>query len=123
MTKVAEYDVIVIGAGPGGYVAGIRAAQLGLKACVIEKDALGGVCLNRGCIPTKSLIYQAGIFHSRLELEKMGLTIDSKKFDYGYVYDQSRAAVRSVVKGVEYLLKKTRLIISRVPPKSFQETG
>jgi len=109
MTKVAEYDVIVIGAGPGGYVAGIRAAQLGLKACVIEKDALGGVCLNRGCIPTKSLIYQAGIFHSRLELEKMGLTIDSKKFDYGYVYDQSRAAVRSVVKGVEYLLKKNKV--------------
>jgi len=104
--KTEAYDVIILGAGPGGYVAGIRAGQLGLKACIIERDTLGGVCLNRGCIPTKSLIHQAGIFHSRLELEKMGLAIDSKKFDYGYVQDQSRAAVRSLVKGVEYLLEK-----------------
>jgi len=107
--KTEAYDVIILGAGPGGYVAGIRAGQLGLKACIIERDTLGGVCLNRGCIPTKSLIHQAGIFHSRLELEKMGLAIDSKKFDYGYVQDQSRAAVRSLVKGVEYLLKKNKV--------------
>ena len=109
MAKTAEYDVIIMGAGPGGYVAGIRAAQLGLKACILEKDTLGGVCLNWGCIPTKSLIHQAGIFHSRFELEKMGLVVDAGAFDYGYVHDRSREAVRSLVTGVEYLLKKNKI--------------
>ncbi|MBN2539286.1 MAG: FAD-dependent oxidoreductase, partial [Deltaproteobacteria bacterium] len=109
MAKTAEYDVIIMGAGPGGYVAGIRASQLGLKACIIEKDTLGGICLNWGCIPTKSLIYQAGIFHSRFELEKMGLAVDTRAFDYGYVHDQSREAVRFLVTGVEYLLKKNKI--------------
>ncbi|MCK4534702.1 MAG: FAD-dependent oxidoreductase, partial [Syntrophobacterales bacterium] len=109
MAKAYEYDVVIIGAGPGGYVTGIRASQLGLKACVIEKNSPGGVCVGWGCIPTKNLIHYAGIFHSRLELEKMGLAVDSKKFDYGYVQDQSRAAVRSLIKGVEYLLKKNKV--------------
>ena len=109
MTKTGEYDVIILGAGPGGYVAGIRAGQLGLKACVIERETLGGVCLNWGCIPTKNLIHQAGIFHSRLELEEMGCTVDQERFDYEYVYNQSREAVRTLVSGVEQLLKKNRV--------------
>ncbi|MBW2545508.1 MAG: dihydrolipoyl dehydrogenase [Deltaproteobacteria bacterium] len=109
MTKENGYDVVIIGAGPGGYVTGIRAGQLGLKACVIERDTPGGVCVSQGCIPTKNLIHNAGIFHSRFELEKMGLAVDSKKFDYGYVQEQSRAAVRSLVRGVEYLLKKNKV--------------
>ena len=106
MAETDEYDVIILGAGPGGYAAGIRAARLGLKACVIEKAALGGVCLNWGCIPTKNLIHQAGIFHSRLELEEMGCAVDQERFDYEYVYNQSRKAVRTLVTGVEHLLKK-----------------
>ncbi len=109
MAEAIEYDVIIIGAGPGGYVAGIRAAQLGLRACIIEKDALGGVCLNWGCIPTKSLIYHAGVFHSRLELEKMGLSVDSGAFNYEYVHDQSRKAAGILAGGVEHLLKKNKI--------------
>ncbi len=71
-----SYDVVILGAGPGGYVAGIRAAQLGLKTAVIEKGAPGGVCLNIGCIPSKSLINQARKYMAIYELENMGLTVD-----------------------------------------------
>ncbi|HPQ45095.1 MAG TPA: dihydrolipoyl dehydrogenase [Syntrophales bacterium] len=113
MTATTEYDVIIIGAGPGGYTAGIKAARLGLKACIIEKDTLGGVCLNRGCIPTKNLIHQAGIFHSRFHLEKMGVSVDARAFDYGYVHNQSREAVRSLVTGVEFLLKRQKVEVIR----------
>jgi dihydrolipoamide dehydrogenase len=109
MAKSDRYDVIVIGAGPGGYSAGIRAGELGLKTCVIEQDTLGGVCLNWGCIPTKNLIQQAGIFSSRLEMEGMGCVIDAARFDYGRVHDQSRAVVRTLIEGVEYLFKKNKV--------------
>jgi len=123
MTKTGEYDVIILGAGPGGYVAGIRAGQLGLKACVIERETLGGVCLNWGCIPTKNLIHQAGIFHSRLELEEMGCTVDQERFDYEYVYNQSREAVRTLVSGVEQLLKKNRVEHIRATAKIVSRNG
>jgi dihydrolipoamide dehydrogenase len=69
---IYDYDLVVIGAGPGGYVAAIRASQLGLKTAVVEKDNLGGVCLNWGCIPSKSLIHQAETFHGIHALEKNG---------------------------------------------------
>ncbi|MDD5723963.1 MAG: dihydrolipoyl dehydrogenase [Syntrophales bacterium] len=121
MAKTDEYDVIIMGAGPGGYVAGIRAAQLGLKACVIEKDTLGGVCLNWGCIPTKNLIYQAGIFHSCLELEEMGLAVDVQGFDYGYVYNRSREAVLTLVASVEHLLKRNKVEHIRATAKIVSE--
>lgn len=103
------YDVIVIGAGPGGYVAAIRAAQLGLKTCVVEKEKPGGVCLNWGCIPSKNLIDQADTFLSLPELKKMGLKIDTKGFDYSRVQKKSRGAVTRLVKGVEFLLKKNKV--------------
>jgi dihydrolipoamide dehydrogenase len=103
------YDVIIIGAGPGGYVAAIRAAQLGLKTCVIEKEKAGGVCLNWGCIPSKNLIDQADTFLSLPELTKMGLKIDTKGFDYSRVQKKSRGAVTRLVKGVEFLLKKNKV--------------
>ena len=103
------YDVIIIGAGPGGYVAAIRAAQLGLKTCVIEKDKPGGVCLNWGCIPSKNLIRQADLFSARSELEEMGLSIDKTNFDYSRVQKKSRRAVDRLVKGVGYLLKKNKV--------------
>ncbi|MCE5249684.1 dihydrolipoyl dehydrogenase [bacterium] len=109
MNATAEYDVIIIGSGPGGYVAGIRAAQLGLRACVIEKDKPGGICLNVGCIPTKSLIHQAGIFLSRSELERMGVAVDTGGFDYHRVYEKSRKAADMLSMGVQYLLKKNNV--------------
>jgi dihydrolipoamide dehydrogenase len=103
------YDVAIIGAGPGGYVAAIRAAQLGLKTCLIEKDKPGGVCLNWGCIPSKNLIHQAGIYSSRSSLEGMGLAINTKGFDYSRVQKGSRQAVDRLVNGVSFLLKKNKL--------------
>jgi len=103
------YDIVIIGAGPGGYVAGIRAAQLGLKVCVIEKDKPGGVCLNVGCIPTKNLIHQAGMFASQHELTKLGIKIDTKDFDFKKVISNSKKAVKTLVQGVEYLLKKNKV--------------
>jgi len=103
------YDVIIIGAGPGGYVTAIRAAQLGLKTCVIEKEKPGGVCLNWGCIPSKNLIDQADTYLSLPELTKMGLKIDTKGFDYSRVQKKSRGAVTRLVKGVEFLLKKNKV--------------
>ncbi len=106
---MGTYDVVIIGAGPGGYVAGIRAAQLGLKACIIEKDKPGGVCLNWGCIPSKSLIHQARLYNERHELERMGLAIDNRRFDYGRVQQKSREATQRLSAGVEFLLKRNQL--------------
>jgi dihydrolipoamide dehydrogenase len=110
MSTTKEYDLTIIGAGPGGYTAAIRAGQLGLKACVIEKDNPGGVCLNWGCIPTKNIIHQAEIFHSRSALEEIGVGIDVKTLDFSRVFEKSRGAVSRLVKGVEYLLKKNNVV-------------
>jgi len=104
-----NYDLIVIGAGPGGYVAAIRASQLGLKAAVIEKDKPGGVCLNIGCIPSKALIHQAEVFRSIGSLKEMGVVVDSSKFDYGVVFKKSRSAADRLSKGVQSLLKKNKV--------------
>ncbi|NLJ27696.1 MAG: dihydrolipoyl dehydrogenase [Deltaproteobacteria bacterium] len=109
VSDFSSYDVIIIGAGPGGYVAGIRAAQLGLKVCIIEKDKPGGICLNWGCIPSKSLIHQARLYNDRHELERMGLAIDTRSFDYGRVQKKSREATQHLNAGVEYLLKKNKV--------------
>lgn len=106
MSEEFEYDVAIIGSGPGGYVAAIRAAQLKLKTVVIEKDKLGGVCLNIGCIPSKALIHQAEIYRSIPALEGMGIKVDTSQFDYGRIYAASRKAAESLSKGVGYLLKK-----------------
>ncbi|HRZ90530.1 MAG TPA: FAD-dependent oxidoreductase, partial [Spirochaetia bacterium] len=86
------YDVAILGAGPGGYVAAIRARQLGLSAVVIEKDKPGGVCLNIGCIPSKALIHQAQVFSSAAGLRELGATVDLSGFDYGKVFRKSRMA-------------------------------
>jgi dihydrolipoamide dehydrogenase len=104
-----EYDLCILGAGPGGYVGAIRAAQLGMKAAVVEKDKAGGVCLNMGCIPSKALIRQAEIFSDSTELEEMGVTLDRSGFDYAKVQEKSRAAADTLSKGVAYLLKKNQV--------------
>lgn len=103
------YDVIIIGAGPGGYVVGIRAAQLGLRAAVIEKDVPGGVCLNWGCIPSKNLIHQAEVFHSMKEMEAVGVGIDRSSLDYAAVQGNSRQVVKTLTNGVSGLLKKNKV--------------
>lgn len=109
MVDLLAYDVVIIGAGPGGYVAGIRASQLGLKVCIIEKDKPGGVCLNWGCIPSKSLIHQAHLYSDRRELEQMGVAIDTRNFDYSRVQRKSREATQKLSAGVEFLLKKNKV--------------
>ncbi|MBU4446504.1 MAG: dihydrolipoyl dehydrogenase [Candidatus Marinimicrobia bacterium] len=104
-----NYDLIVIGAGPGGYVAAIRANQLGLKTAVIEKEAPGGVCLNWGCIPSKSLISQAKKYSYIGDLRKMGIKFDLSEFNYANVYKKSRIVAMKLSKGVEFLLKKNEI--------------
>ena len=109
MTQQFDYDVFVIGAGPGGYVAALRAAKLGLKTGLAEKNRLGGVCLNVGCIPSKSLISQAEIFRNYIEAEYMGVPVELYKFDYSKVFKKSRAVVDRLIKGIGFLLKSNNI--------------
>ena len=104
-----QYDVVIIGAGPGGYVAAVRAAQLGLKTAVVEKEAPGGVCLNWGCIPSKNLIHQAEIFESLADMESVGVGVDRASLDYGKVQAKSRQVVKTLTGGVASLLKKNKV--------------
>ncbi|MFP4010325.1 MAG: dihydrolipoyl dehydrogenase [Spirochaetaceae bacterium] len=106
MPEKFDYDLVVIGSGPGGYVSAIRARQLGMTAAVIERDKPGGVCLNIGCIPSKALIHQAEIFRHAADLEHLGLSVDRSGFDYKQVFKKSRAAAQRLSKGVQALLKK-----------------
>ncbi|MBD3420443.1 MAG: dihydrolipoyl dehydrogenase [Chitinivibrionales bacterium] len=104
-----SYDLIVIGAGPGGYVGAIRASQLGMKVAVIEKDKPGGVCLNIGCIPSKTLINEANQFATIPRLKEVGIKIDTQEFDYKKVFKKSRNAADTLSSGVNYLLKKNKI--------------
>jgi len=104
-----EYDVAIVGGGPGGYVAAIRAAQLGLAAVVVERDALGGVCLNWGCIPSKSLIHHASEFRALAEMEALGVRVDRSGFDYAAVHVRSREAAQKLADGVGGLLRKNKV--------------
>jgi dihydrolipoamide dehydrogenase len=100
------YDVAVIGAGPGGYVAGIAAARRGLAACVIEKDVPGGVCLNWGCIPSKSLIHEATRYAALAGAEELGIRVDRREFSYARVQAKSRQAAATLANGVRGLLRR-----------------
>ncbi|MGO2636119.1 dihydrolipoyl dehydrogenase [Corynebacterium variabile] len=102
-----HYDVVIIGAGPGGYVAAIRAAQLGLKTAVVEKQYWGGVCLNVGCIPSKALIRNADIAHILThDAKTFGISGDNISMDYGVAHKRSRKVSAGIVKGVHFLMKK-----------------
>lgn len=103
------YDVAIIGAGPGGYVAGIRAAQLGLSVCVVEKDTPGGVCLNWGCIPSKSLIHHASEFLTLQHMEKFGVQVNRAGFRYAGVQAKSRQAAQALAGSVAGLLRKSKV--------------
>ena len=104
-----DYDVAVIGGGPGGYVAAIRAAQLGNKVAIIESNELGGVCLNWGCIPTKALLKNAQIFDYIKNSKKYGINIDSYEVNWSKVIKRSRDVSKRLSKGIEYLIKKNKI--------------
>jgi dihydrolipoamide dehydrogenase len=103
------YDVIVIGSGPGGYVAAIRAAQLGLKTAIVEKQYLGGICLNWGCIPTKALLRSAEVFHNMQHAKDYGLSADKVSFDIGGVIKRSRGVASQLSNGVAFLMNKHKI--------------
>ncbi len=104
-----SFDVIIIGAGPGGYVAAIRAAQLGLKVAVVERSHLGGICLNWGCIPTKALLRSAEVFHLASHASDYGLSADNVGFDIAAVVKRSRGVAGQLSQGVNGLLKKNKV--------------
>jgi dihydrolipoamide dehydrogenase len=107
-----QYDVVVIGAGPGGYVAAIKAAQLGLKTVIVDKQWLGGVCLNVGCIPSKALLRNAEIAHTLRERGKeFGFSFDNLKLDYGVAVKRSRQVSDRLTKGVGFLMKKNEIAV------------
>ncbi len=106
-----KYDLVVIGSGPGGYVGAIRAAQLGMKVVIVERDRLGGVCLNWGCIPTKALLRNAEIIALLRRGEEFGFSFDNLRVDFSVAVKRSEQAARKLSKGVEYLMKKNKVAV------------
>ncbi|MGH7003100.1 MAG: dihydrolipoyl dehydrogenase [Alphaproteobacteria bacterium] len=106
-----SFDLIIVGGGPGGYVAGIRAGQLGLKAAVVEREHLGGICLNWGCIPTKALLRSSELFHLLPKLEEFGISVSNIKFDLAKMVARSRKIADIHSKGVAALLKKNKVTV------------
>jgi dihydrolipoamide dehydrogenase len=105
-----QYDVVVLGAGPGGYVAAIRAAQLGLRTAVVERQYMGGVCLNIGCIPTKALLKNAEVAHTlQHRAKEFGFSFDNLKLDYPVAFKRSRQVSDRLVKGISFLMKKNKI--------------
>ena len=105
------FDVIVVGGGPGGYVCAIRCAQLGMKTAVVERDRLGGICLNWGCIPTKALLRSSEIWHLMHRLDEFGFSADNFKFDIGKIVARSRAVAQQLSNGVGFLMKKHKITV------------
>ncbi|MEO5809518.1 MAG: dihydrolipoyl dehydrogenase [Sphingomicrobium sp.] len=106
-----QYDLIVLGSGPGGYVAAIRAAQLGLKVAIVERELLGGICLNWGCFPTKALLRSAELFHNMKHADTFGLSAGTPGFDLGKVVGRSRAVAKQLNQGVTHLMKKNKITV------------
>lgn len=104
-----KYDVIVLGSGPGGYVAAIRASQLGFKTAIVEKENLGGICLNWGCIPTKALLKSAQVFDYLKHASDYGLTVKEFDKDFGAVVARSRGVADGMSKGIQFLMKKNKI--------------
>jgi len=106
---MSKYDIIVLGSGPGGYVTAIRASQLGFKTAIVEKENLGGVCLNWGCIPTKALLKSAEVFDYLKHAEDYGLKLENPDKDFGAVIKRSRDVANGMSKGVQFLMKKNKI--------------
>lgn len=110
ISVTSHYDVVVLGAGPGGYVAAIRAAQLGLSTAIIEQKYWGGVCLNVGCIPSKALLRNAELAHLfNKEAKTFGISGGDVSFDFGAAFDRSRKVADGRTKGVHFLMKKNKI--------------
>jgi dihydrolipoamide dehydrogenase len=107
----SAYDLVVIGGGPGGYVAAIRAAQLGMQTAVVEREDLGGICLNWGCIPTKALLRTAELYHQLHHLDQFGLSAKEISFDAAKVVARSRAVAKQLSNGVAFLLRKHKVTV------------
>ena len=126
---MSKFDVIVIGAGPAGYVAAIRASQLGLEVAIVEKEYLGGVCLNVGCIPSKSLLKNAELAYTlRKKAKDFGISFDNLKLDYAAAVKRSRQVSNRLTKGVEFLMRKNKITVyfgtaTFTSPKSVQVKG
>jgi len=108
-----QFDIVVLGAGPGGYTAAIRAAQLGMSAAIVERDRLGGICLNWGCIPTKALLRNAEILTMIRKSEEWGISVDNVRVDFAKIIGRSRSIADRISKGVEYLMKKNKIEVLR----------
>src|SRR5688572_32536359 len=106
-----QYDLIVLGSGPGGYVAAIRAAQLGLKTAIVERELLGGICLNWGCIPTKALLRSAEVFHYLQHAADYGLKAKAIEADLEAVVKRSRGVAKQLNQGVTHLMKKNKIAV------------
>lgn len=106
-----QFDIIVVGGGPGGYVAAIRAAQLGMKAAVVEREHLGGICLNWGCIPTKALLRSSEVGHILHNLDAYGFSAKDISFDLDKVVKRSRGVAKQLSSGVAHLLKKNKVTV------------
>lgn len=106
---MSKYDVVIVGAGPGGYVAAIRAGQLGLRTAIVEREAVGGICLNWGCIPSKSLLKNAEVLSLIKKADEFGITFDNLQYDLGSAMSRSRQVSEQLVKGVQFLLKKNKI--------------
>ncbi len=109
MAEQKSYDVVIVGAGPGGYVTAIRAAQLGFKTVVVEAKHLGGICLNWGCIPTKALLRSAEVYHYMTHADAYGLSVQGASFDLKKIVERSRGVSKQLNQGVGYLLKKNKV--------------
>ena len=106
-----NYDIIIIGSGPGGYVTAIRASQLGFKTAIIEKESLGGICLNWGCIPTKALLKSAQVYDYLKHVDEYGLKVEAIDKDFDAVIKRSRNIADGMSKGVQFLMKKNKIDI------------
>ncbi|MDP5365969.1 MAG: FAD-dependent oxidoreductase, partial [Paracoccaceae bacterium] len=105
------FDLIVIGAGPGGYVAAIRAAQLGLKVVIVERENLGGICLNWGCIPTKAMLRSSEVFHLMHRAKEFGLGAENITYDLDAVVKRSRGVAKQLSSGIGHLMKKNKITV------------
>src|SRR4028119_1559806 len=106
-----SYDLIVLGSGPGGYVAAIRASQLGMKTAIVEREKLGGICLNWGCIPTKALLRTSEIYHYMTQAGAYGLSAEKPGFDLARIVDRSRKVAGQLNAGVKGLRKKNKIAV------------